>query len=75
MSVLLSKICAKSKCLHLRVHLPLDLTPLTGSITRVHDDLRVLASVQNDANSPAGVPEDSTTEEHHTDIDRGLLLV
>ena len=42
---------------HLRVHLPLDPTPLTRRRARVQHDLRVLTSEKYDADGPARVPE------------------
>jgi len=46
----------KQVCQDHRIHLPLDLTPLTGSASRIQDELGVEASVHNDADDPPRIP-------------------
>lgn len=46
----------KQVCKNHRIHLPLDLTPLTGSASRIEDELGVEASVHNDADDPPRIP-------------------
>lgn len=63
-----------SKDSHLRVHLPLHLTPLTGSSSRVHDDLAIGSSEDDDSDDPGRVSKDASSKESRLEVDGVSML-
>lgn len=53
----------------MRVHLPLDLTPLTRGSSRVHDDLAIGSSEDDDSDDPGGVSKDASSKESRLKVD------
>lgn len=58
----------------MRVHLPFNPTTLTRGGARVHHDLGILTSEENNTDNPTGVPENGASKEHHRDVHRGLVF-